>query len=76
MIADAGGGGLDAAAAMQVVLDSAVHTPWEHLNFGQELTDACHVEAAQRILIDGIRSQSATDLDALGDCGAEGSGDG
>lgn len=72
VIADAGGGGLDAAAAMQVVLDSVVHTPWEHLNFGQALDDRCHIEAAQKLLIDGIRSQTGTNLDVLRDCGAQG----
>lgn len=72
VIADAGGGGLDAAAAMQVVLDSVVHTPWEHLNFGQALDDRCHIEAAQQLLIDGIRSQAGTNLDVLRDCGAQG----
>ena len=72
VIADAGAGGLDAAAAMQVVLDSVVHTPWEHLNFGQALDDRCHIEAAQKLLIDGIRSQAHTNLDALRDCGAQG----
>ena len=72
VIADAGGGGLDAAAAMQVVLDSAVHTPWEHLNFGQRLTDGCHIDKAREILIDGIRTQAATNLDVLRECGAGG----
>lgn len=72
VIADTGGGGLDAAAAMQVVLDSVVHTPWEHLNFGQALDDRCHIEAAQQLLIDGIRSQADTNLDVLRDCGAQG----
>ncbi len=72
VIADAGGGGLDAAAAMQVVLDSVVHTPWEHLNFGHALDDRCHIEAAQKLLIDGIRSQAGTNLDVLRDCGAQG----
>ena len=72
VIADAGSGGLDAAAAMQVVLDSAVHTPWEHLNFGQKLSDPCHIDSARTILIDGIRSQAGTDLGALSECGAEG----
>lgn len=71
VIADAGAD-LDAAAAMQVVLDSTVHTPWEHLNFGSALDDRCHIEAAQRLLIDGIRSQAATNLDVLRDCGAQG----
>ena len=69
-IEEAGPGGLDAAAAMTVVLDSTVHTPWEHLNFGQELNNSCAVEAAQAILVDGIRSQSAADLDLLRACPA------
>ena len=69
-IEEAGPGGLDAAAAMTVVLDSTVHTPWEHLNFGQELNNSCAVEAAQAILVDGIRSQSAADLDRLRACPA------
>lgn len=69
-IEEAGPGGLDAAAAMTVVLDSTVHTPWEHLNFGQELNNGCAVEAAQAILVDGIRSQSAADLDLLRACPA------
>lgn len=72
VIAEAGSGDLDAAAAMQVVLDSVVHTPWEHLNFGGALDDRCHIEAAQGLLIDGIRSQASTNLDALRDCGAQG----
>ena len=69
-IEEAGPGGLDAAAAMTVVLDSTVHTPWEHLNFGQELNNSCAVEAAQAILVDGIRSQAAADLDLLRACPA------
>ena len=60
-------GGLDAAAAMQVVLDSAIHQPWEQLNFGRELKGDC-VAAAKRLLVDGIRSQSAADLGGMRSC--------
>ena len=58
---------LDAAAALQIVLDSTVHQPWEQLNFGHALQGDC-VDAVKRILVDGIRAESFADLDDLDGC--------
>lgn len=57
-----------AAAVMRPVIDAAVHTPWEHLNFGGPLTTECQVKAGRDILLGGAGTSGEGSVDALRNC--------
>ena len=57
-----------AAAVMRPVIDAAIHTPWEHLNFGGPLTTECQVKAGREILLNGAGTSGEGSVDALRNC--------
>lgn len=57
-----------AAAVMRPVIDAAIHTPWEHLNFGGPLTTECQVKAGRDILLAGAGTSGEGSVDALRNC--------